>query len=105
MENKDLFQIVQNGYNCEQVEQYINALKAEYKKVVEIAKATDSTNKKLKKICASLSEENKALKAGASIPTEKNEYNTDIISVIEKIAALCDEITKENAVLHSKISE
>ena len=38
MENKELFQIVQNGYNCEQVEQYINALKAEYTKVVEIAK-------------------------------------------------------------------
>ena len=66
--NKDLFQKAQEGYNCEQVEQYIDALKAEYKKVVEIAKATDATNKKLKKICASLSEENKAYKAGAAAP-------------------------------------
>ena len=38
MENKDLFQKVQNGYNCNQVEQYITVLKAEYKKVFEYAK-------------------------------------------------------------------
>lgn len=104
MENRDLFQKAQDGYNCEQVEQYINALKAEYKKVVEIAKATDATNKKLKKICTSLSEENKAYKAGAAVPAAP-EADTDIISSIEKIAALCDEISKENAVLRSIISK
>lgn len=103
MENKELFQIVQNGYNCEQVEQYINALKAEYSKVVEIAKATDATNKKLKKICASLSEENKAFKAGdtVSVASEEN----DVAANIEKIVALCDEIAKENEILRSKISK
>lgn len=104
MENKDLFQKAQEGYNCEQVEQYIDALKAEYKKVVEIAKATDATNKKLKKICASLSEENKAYKAGAAAPATA-ETNSDIVSSIEKIASLCEEIAKENAALHSKISK
>lgn len=111
MENKDLFQKAQNGYNCDQVEQYINALKAEYKKVVEIAKATDATNKKLKKICQSLSEENKALKAsGAAVaPVVQEETpadeNSDTIASIEKIAALCEEIAKENAALFSKISK
>ena len=103
MENKDLFQITENGYNCEQVEQYINALKAEYTKVVEIAKATDATNKKLKKICASLSEENKAYKANIIAPVESAEI--DIAANIDKIAALCDEITKENEVIRSKISK
>lgn len=102
MENKELFQIVQNGYNCEQVEQYINALKAEYTKVVEIAKATDATNKKLKKICASLSEENKAYKAGSVTPAAPAE--NDISANVEKIVALCDEIAKENEVLRAKIS-
>ena len=110
MENKDLFQKAQNGYNCDQVEQYINALKAEYKKVVEVAKATDATNKKLKKICQSLSEENKALKAsGAAAPAVQAETpadsNSDTIASIEKIAALCEEIAKENAALFSKISK
>ena len=104
MENKDLFQKVQIGYNCDQVEQYINALKAEYKKVVEIAKATDATNKKLKKICSSLSEENKALKAGAPVAAEGAD-DTDMISSVEKIAALCDEIAKENDILRTKISK
>lgn len=103
MENKELFQIVQNGYNCEQVEQYINALKTEYSKVVEIAKATDATNKKLKKICASLSEENKAFKAGDTVPVSSEE--NDVAANIEKIVALCDEIAKENEILRSKISK
>lgn len=104
MENKDLFQKAQEGYNCEQVEQYINALKAEYKKVVEIAKATDVTNKKLKKICASLSEENKAYKANAGAPAA-SVSDEEILSSVDKIVALCDEIVKENAALRAKISK
>ena len=39
MENKDLFNKAAEGYNCNEVEQYINVLKAEYKKVFEYAKA------------------------------------------------------------------
>lgn len=103
MENKDLFQKASEGYNCEQVEQYINVLKAEYKKVFEYAKATEANNEKLKKICRSLSDENKALKAngisGASC------VDADTLASIEKITQLCEEIASENAVLKSKISK
>lgn len=101
MENRDLFQKSENGYNCEQVEQYINVLKTEYKKVFEYAKATEANNEKLKKICRSLSDENKALKANndSSLPAD------DTLSSIEKIAALCDEIIKEKEALNTKISK
>ncbi len=101
MENRDLFQKSENGYNCEQVEQYINVLKTEYKKVFEYAKATEANNEKLKKICRSLSDENKALKANndSSLPAD------DTLSSIEKIAALCDEIIKEKEALNAKISK
>lgn len=101
MENKDLFQIVENGYNCNQVEQYINILKTEYKKVFEYAKATESNNEKLKNICRSLSEENKALKANGITPA-----NDDSLSAcVEKISTLCEELTNENSVLRSLISK
>lgn len=100
MENKELFQISPNGYNCQQVEMYIDTLKNEYVKVVEIAKATDATNKKLKKICASLSEENKALKAENEASSNVN-VDSDAMASIEKIISLCDEIIKENEVLRS----
>ncbi len=94
MENKDLFQKEANGYNCTQVEQYINVLKAEYKKIFDYAKKTEDNNEKLKTICRSLSEENKALKAGsASVAVD----DTAKIESIKKIAALCDEIAKESA--------
>lgn len=102
MENKDLFQIVENGYNCAQVEQYINVLKAEYKKVFEYAKATEANNEKLKNICRSLSEENKSLKANGVATTNDN---NSLFASVEKIAALCDELTNENAVLRSLISK
>lgn len=103
MENKDLFQKVQNGYNCEQVEQYIAVLKAEYKKVFEYAKATESNNEKLKKICRSLSDENKALKAGGAAAGAS--VDTSALASIEKIAKLSEEIAKENASLRAKISK
>lgn len=109
MENRDLFQKADNGYNCEQVEQYINVLKAEYKKVFEYAKtieanakAIEANNEKLKKICRSLSDENKALKANGATAAP---VDSSALASIEKIAALCDEIAKENAVLHSNISK
>lgn len=102
MENKDLFQRVQDGYSCEQVEQYINILKAEYKKVFEYAKTTEANNEKLKNICRSLSEENKALKAaGASVAVP----DEDIAASVEKIASLCEALTKENAALYALISK
>lgn len=102
MENKDLFQKASEGYNCEQVEQYINVLKTEYKKVFEYAKATEANNEKLKKICRALSDENKALKANGSAEAE---IDSDTLAIIEKIAKLSEEISNENAVLKSRISK
>lgn len=104
MDNKDLFQKVPEGYSCEEVEQYINVLKAEYKKVFEYAKATEANNEKLKKICRALSDENKAFKANgaaASAPAA----DASILESLEKIAKLSDEIAKENAALRSKITK
>ena len=88
MENKDLFNKAAEGYNCNEVEQYINVLKAEYKKVFEYAKAVEANNEKLKKICRSLSNENKALKAAGTVaaPAEKG---------VERIISLSREIAKE----------
>lgn len=102
MENKDLFQRVPEGYSCEQVEQYINVLKAEYKKVFEYAKATEANNEKLKNICRSLSEENKSLKANAAVPSSSNGTLT---TSVEKIASLCEELAKENAAIYALISK
>lgn len=102
MENKDLFQKTQNGYNCEQVEQYITVLKAEYKKVFEYAKATEANNEKLKKICRSLSDENKALKANGAAPAAAND-NTAIGESLEKIAKLAEGLANESVALRSLI--
>ena len=99
MDNKELFQKEQNGYNCEQVEQYITVLKTEYKKVFEYAKATEANNEKLKKICRSLSDENKALKAdGATANT-----NPAIAESIERIAKLAESLANETASISSLI--
>lgn len=102
MENKDLFQKTQNGYNCEQVEQYITVLKAEYKKVFEYAKATEANNEKLKKICRSLSDENKALKANGAAPSSSNE-TAAVGESLDKIAKLAESLANESAALRSLI--
>lgn len=102
MENKDLFQKVQNGYNCDQVEQYITVLKAEYKKVFEYAKATEANNEKLKKICRSLSDENKALKAKGTAPAAADS-NTAIAESLDKIAKLSESLANESAALRNLI--
>ncbi len=99
MENKDLFQKMQNGYNCEQVEQYITVLKAEYKKVFEYAKATEANNEKLKKICRSLSDENKSLKANGAVPVSSN--NAAISESLERISKLAESLATETAALRS----
>ena len=102
MENKDLFQKVQNGYNCEQVEQYITVLKGEYKKVFEYAKATEANNEKLKNICRSLSDENKALKANGAAPVA-TDSNTALAESLEKIAKLSESLANESAALRNLI--
>lgn len=88
MESKELFELSPNGYDCEQVEQYIELLKAQYKKLFDYAKATEANNEKLKKICRSLSNENKALKVAGTVaaPAEKG---------VERIISLSREIAKE----------
>ncbi len=88
MESKELFEISPNGYDCEQVEQYIKLLKAQYKKLFDYAKATEANNEKLKKICRSLSTENKALKASGA-PAAPEETG------IDRIISLSREIAKE----------
>lgn len=108
MENKDLFQKTAEGYNCAQVEQYINVLKTEYKKVFEYAKATEANNEKLKRICRQLSDENKTLKAGATAaPAAPAAPAADpaVLASIERIMKLSEEIAKENASLLAKISK
>ncbi len=100
MENKDLFQKMQNGYNCEQVEQYITVLKAEYKKVFEYAKATEANNEKLKKICRSLSDENKALKANGAVPAS-SDNNAAIGESLDRISKLAESLATETAALRS----
>lgn len=103
MENKDLFNKVAEGYSCEEVEQYINLLKAEYKKVFEYAKVTEANNEKLKKICRALSDENKALKANGEAAPEAPAADASILESVEKIAMLSEELSKENAALRSKL--
>ena len=93
METKDLFERSPDGFNCEQVEQYITILKTQYKKVFDYAKTTEANNEKLKKICKILSEENKALKAAKADKTteDKNENDGGIVKIIR----LSKEITHE----------
>ena len=43
MENSKLFQVCEQGYNCSQVDEYIAAVKKEYKKLYEYSKKIDST--------------------------------------------------------------
>lgn len=109
MENKELFQITAEGYNRNQVEQYITVLKTEYKKVFEYAKAVEANNEKLKKICRSLSDENKALKAGgaaaAAAPVAAPAVDPALLASVDRIMKLSEEIAKENAILRSKISK
>ena len=99
METKDLFEKCSDGFDCDQVEQYITILKAQYKKVFEYAKATEANNEKLKKICRALSDENKALKAAASTPVAPafNAESADkIIKLSKEITAEAEKLTANN---------
>ncbi len=102
MENKELFQKADNGYNCEQVEQYITVLKAEYKKVFEYAKATEANNEKLKKICRALSDENKALKAN-EVSSAASEEKNPVVECLDRISKLAENLANETTALRSII--
>ena len=98
MENKSLFNIAGSGYNCDEVDNYIEKLKAEYKKIYEHAKTTQENNEKLKKICRVLSDENKALKADgaqAAAPAAPA-IPGEAIESTEKISALVATLVKES---------
>ena len=101
MENKELFQITAEGYNCAQVEQYITVLKTEYKKVFEYAKATEANNEKLKRICRSLSDENKALKANSVVPAASNSNSEMAESQVETVIPILP--APANGVFYEKI--
>ena len=99
METKDLFEKCSDGFDCDQVEQYINILKTQYKKVFEYAKATEANNEKLKKICRALSDENKALKAASvepSAPSVNAESAEKILKLSKEIAAEAEKLAVIN---------
>lgn len=101
MENKELFVKVSDGYDCDQVNQYIVMLKAEYKKVFDYAKTVEANNEKLKKICRSLSDENKALKSSGAAPMAAAESNEALAASLAKIEKLAAEITAESKAINS----
>ncbi len=103
MESKALFRTEDQGYCREDVEKYIDRLKAEYKKVFEYAKATEATNEKLKNFCRTLSDENKALKAnGAAAATPAS--NAEAIESAEKISSLITALSREAEALKAKLN-
>lgn len=100
MDTKDLFERSPDGFDCDQVEQYITILKAQYKKVFEYAKATESNNEKLKKICRALSDENKALKAAAAAepvaPAAEETSAEKILRLSKELAAEAEKLNAGN---------
>ncbi len=61
MENSKLFQVCEQGYNCSQVDEYIAAIKSEYKKLYEYSKKLDTTVKEMREKTAAVVEENEKL--------------------------------------------
>ena len=61
MENSKLFQECEQGYNCSQVDEYIAAIKSEYKKLYEYSKKLDTTVKEMREKTAAVVEENEKL--------------------------------------------
>ena len=87
---------------------YLVYFKTKYKKVFEYAKATESNNEKLKKICRALSEENKdyikdELKGTWIRPTSKNIQ--DIQKTLDKIEEQHIEISEKMTDLQTEIAE
>ena len=105
MDNNNLFAAAANGYDRDQVNEYVQLLRDEYKKVYDYAKAVEGNNEKLKKLCRSLSDENNALKsAPAASPAAPAADTAALLISVEKLAKLADEMVKENAALRSKIA-
>ena len=106
MESKNLFHTAENGYNCAEVENYIERLKAEYKKVVEYAKSVEEKDEKIKAVARSIQAENKSLKAAsAAAPAAVAAPASDNSENFEKIIALIDELAKEGVALKAKLGK
>lgn len=105
MDNRELFQKTADGYDCEQVERYVAALKIEYKKVFDYAKAAEANNEKLKSICRTLSEENKAFKASGASPSSADADYVSVLERADKISRLGEEIEKEISALRAALAK
>ncbi|MBR4726514.1 MAG: hypothetical protein IK080_01350 [Clostridia bacterium] len=104
METNNLFQTVENGYNCADVDEYISVIKAEYKKVFDYAKGVEANNEKLKKICRALNDENKALKANGAVAAPAAAPVAVGVDLLEELTAL-DKIGAQLAAVTGAIRE
>ena len=131
MENSKLFQVCEQGYNCSQVDEYIAAVKKEYKKLYEYSKKLDSTAKELREKSAAVVEENEKLtqqsaerekkileletalskakgaaeKAAAPEPVAQDrsaEYEA-LLKSVSTMQILSEEVVRENKELRAKL--
>ena len=96
----NLFNTAANGYACNEVEAYIETLREQYKKIYDYANNVKANNAKLKEICRSLSEENKALKAN----TASSPDNSEAKESAAKLSDLIDELSAQKACLMAALA-
>ncbi|MBQ6264117.1 MAG: DivIVA domain-containing protein [Clostridia bacterium] len=129
MENSKLFQVCEQGYNCSQVDEYIAAVKSEYKKLYEYSKKLDISVKELREKSASVVEENEKLtqqsaerekkileletalskakgvteKAPAPDNGEKSAEYEALLKSVSTMQILSEEVVRENKELRAKL--
>ncbi len=103
METKELFRITADGYSCEEVEKYIERLKAEYKKIHEYAKTTETNNEKLKKICRALKEENESLKESVAGTGNNKEVNEGVVTAVDNLSSIMAQAINEIKIIKDKL--
>ncbi len=129
MENKKLFQVCEQGYNCSQVDEYIAAVKSEYKKLYEYSKKLDSAVKEQREKSAAVVEENEKLtqqsaerekkileletalskakgaseKTAAPVSEEKNAEYEALLKSVSTMQLLSEEVVRENRELRAKL--
>lgn len=98
MENEKLFNICAEGYSCEQVDEYLNMLKAEYKKVYEFAKQNEEKANISAGKMAEISDENAELQEEiASLEAEKAMLQRRLEESERRQRALTDEAEVQKA--------